>query len=87
MRKTKQFLAILGIFLLVALYLVTLFCAIFDSSKTQSFFAASIFATFIIPVLIWAYTFIYKIVTKNDDALKDLRKKVEEKKKKELSSK
>ena len=79
MKKTKQVLAILGIIILVLLYLSTIFCSVFDNSKKQSFFAASIFATFIIPVLIWTYTFIYKIITKKNDELDDLRKKVEEK--------
>jgi dolichyl-phosphate-mannose--protein O-mannosyl transferase len=66
MKKIKQILAILGVVLLVGLYLVTLLCAILDRSETMGMFKASVFATVVIPVLIWAYTFIYKLVTKKD---------------------
>lgn len=66
MKKIKQILAILGIVLLVGLYIITLVCAITDQSQTMSMFKASVFASIIIPVLIWAYQFIYKLVTKKD---------------------
>ena len=61
MKKGKQILAIIGIILLVVLYLSTLVCAI---TGTMKMFKASIFATFVIPVLIWAYTFLYKLTHK-----------------------
>ena len=64
MKKGKQILAIIGIILLVILYLSTLVCAITDNTGTMKMFKASIFATFVIPVLIWAYTFIYKLTHK-----------------------
>ena len=60
--------AIVGIVLLVGLYVTTLVCAITDNSQSMNMFAASVFATIVIPVLIWAYTFIYKkLVSKKDD--------------------
>lgn len=62
--KGKQILAIIGIILLVVLYLSTLVCAITDNTGTMKMFKASIFATFVIPVLIWAYTFLYKLTHK-----------------------
>ena len=65
MKKTKQILAIAGIILLVLLYLSTLICAIIDRTETMRLFMASIFATVVIPVLIWAYTFIYKLLKNN----------------------
>jgi dolichyl-phosphate-mannose--protein O-mannosyl transferase len=65
MKKIKQILAILGILFLVSLYVITLICAIVDSSKTMDMFMASLYATVVIPVLIWAYTFVYKLVTKD----------------------
>ena len=65
MKKVKQVLAIIGIVLLVLLYLLTLFFAITDNSNTMNAFYASVVATVIIPALIWAYTFIYKLI-KND---------------------
>ncbi|SES00049.1 hypothetical protein [Lachnobacterium bovis] len=87
MKRIKQILAILGIIVLTALYLSTIFCAIFDTSNTQNLFAASIVATFIIPVLIWTYTFVYKIVTKKDNDLDELREQIEEMKKNDSSKK
>ena len=65
MKKVKQILAIVGIVLLVALYLTTLIFAITDNSDTMSMFVASVVATVIIPVLIWSYTFIFKLIKKH----------------------
>lgn len=65
MKKVKQILAIAGIVLLVALYLTTLIFAITDNSDTMSMFVASVVATVIIPVLIWSYTFIFKLIKKH----------------------
>ena len=66
MKKVKQILAIIGIILLVLLYLSTLVCANIDHTETMRLFQASILATVIIPVLLWAYSFIYKLIKKND---------------------
>jgi hypothetical protein len=66
MKKAKQILAIIGALLLVGLYLTTLILAITDNSGTMKAFFASIVATVVIPVLIWAYTLIYRLVTKKD---------------------
>lgn len=65
MKKVKQILAIIGIILLVLLYLSTLVCAIIDHTETMRLFQASILATVIILVLLWAYSFIYKLIKKN----------------------
>lgn len=67
MKKVKRILAIIGVILLIGLYLSTLFCALFAKENLMSLLMASIYATFVIPVLIWAYTFIYKLVKKNDE--------------------
>lgn len=64
MKKIKQVLAIIGVILLVALYLTTLVFAITDNSGTMDLFFASIVATILIPVLLWAYTFIYRLIKK-----------------------
>ena len=67
MKKAKQVLAILGIILLVSLYFITLICAITDNTATMQVFMASVFATVVIPVLIWAYSFIYRLIRKNSE--------------------
>ena len=64
MKKVKQVLAIIGVILLVALYLTTLVYAITDTSGTMDLFFASIVATILIPVLLWAYTFISRLIKK-----------------------
>lgn len=67
MKKTKQILALVGVVLLIGLYISTLFCAFSDSENFMNMLLASIYATVIIPVLLWAYSFIYKLITKHDD--------------------
>ena len=49
---SKQIFAIIGIILLVLLYVVTLFAAIFDSSASHALFATCLLATVAIPLLI-----------------------------------
>lgn len=65
MKKVKRMLAIIGIILLVSLYVITLVLALTDDPNTMAVFRASLYCTFLIPVLIWAYTFIYKLLKNN----------------------
>lgn len=65
MKKAKQILAVLLIVILIGLYITTLVCAIIDNSNTMQLFFASVVATFLIPVLLWAYSFIYRLIKKN----------------------
>ncbi|MEG0961710.1 MAG: hypothetical protein RSD28_01195 [Lachnospiraceae bacterium] len=65
MKKTKQILAIIGIVLLVCLYLTTLLLALLGKDFFQMFMAAMI-STIMIPVLIWTYTFVYKLIKKHN---------------------
>ena len=65
MKKVKQILAIIGIVLLVSLYVITLVLALTDDPNTMTVSRASLYCTFLIPVLIWAYTFIYKLLKNN----------------------
>lgn len=66
MKKTKRILAIIGAVLLVALYGSTLVFAIFDHTKSLGFLKASIACTILLPVLLYAYTIIYKLINKKD---------------------
>lgn len=66
MKKTKRILAIIGAVLLVALYGSTLVFAIFDHTKSLGFLKASIVCTILLPVLLYAYTLIYKLINKKD---------------------
>jgi amino acid transporter len=67
MKKMKQIMAIIVVILLISLYVITLLCAIFDPTQTMSWFRASIFATVVVPVLLWAYLLIYRLVTRRDE--------------------
>lgn len=62
MKKIKQILAILGCILLVGLYVSTLVFALIGSKDTMNLFRASVYATVVVPVLIWAYSFIYRLL-------------------------
>ncbi len=66
-KKVKQILAIIGIVVLVGLYVSTIVCALSSSDNFMNLLMASIYATVIIPVLIWAYSFIYKLLKKDWD--------------------
>ena len=65
MKKVKRILAIIGIVLLVSLYVITIVLALTDDPNTMNAFRASVYCTFLVPVLIWAYTFIYKLLKNN----------------------
>ncbi len=60
---SKQIFSIIGIILLVLLYVVTLFAAIFDSSASHALFATCLLATVAIPLLIWIYTWMFGKLT------------------------
>ena len=65
MKRTRQILAIIGIVILVGLYITTLVLAIVNNEYTKRFFTASIICTVVIPVLIYVYQWLYKLVKKD----------------------
>lgn len=71
MKKVKQILAILGVVLLLGLYVITLIMAVTDNTSTLSMLEASIVATILIPILMWAYSFIYRLLKKYYGSDKD----------------
>lgn len=64
MKKIKRILAIIGCILLISMYVITIVLAITDDPNTMNAFRASIYCTIIVPVLIWAYNFIYRLLKK-----------------------
>lgn len=58
----KRILAMIGVILLVLLYVVTLVCAIINSPWSVQMFKASVAMTIIVPVLIFGYKLIYKVL-------------------------
>ena len=60
MKKIKQILAIIGVIILAGLYISA-------SENFMNMLMTSIYASVIIPVLIWAYSFIYKLIKKDSE--------------------
>lgn len=56
---SKQVVAIIGILLLVALYIVTLIAAFIDQSASSKLFSLCLYGTVTIPLIIWVYTWMY----------------------------
>lgn len=71
MKKAKRIFALIGVFLLVLLYLSTLVFAVLGK-EFMNWLMASIVTTIMLPVLIWAYGFIYRLLkeTKTEDDVK-----------------
>lgn len=67
MKTVRRILAIIGIILLLALYGSTLVFALIGNPDSMLLFRAAVIATIIVPVLIWAYTFIYRLLKGQDD--------------------
>lgn len=66
MKKAKRIAAMIGIILIVSMYLLTFISSFYSTSYTKGLFMASIFSTFVIPVLIYAAMLIYRIMGKSD---------------------
>ncbi|MDD3173316.1 MAG: hypothetical protein PHF63_06600 [Herbinix sp.] len=66
MKKVKQIAAIIGIIFLVSLYIITFISAFFTTKYTNGLFLASLFSTFVIPVMIYGYMLIYKLLSKRN---------------------
>ena len=61
MKKVKRILAMIGVVVLVLLYLSTLVFAMLGEAY-MNWLLAAIVATILVPVLIWAYGFIYRLI-------------------------
>lgn len=60
---SKQVVALAGVVLLIAMYLITLIVAIFDQDSSGRLFQACLVATVAIPLLIWIYIWMYGKLT------------------------
>lgn len=67
MKKLKRIFAIAGVAILLGMYLLAFISAIFATPNAHALFLGSIAATIIIPVFLYAYSLIYKMVYKNDE--------------------
>lgn len=62
MKKTKRILALLGAILLFGMYAATLVFALSGSENAESLLMASIGCTIIVPVLLYAYDLVYRVL-------------------------
>ena len=62
MKKTKRILALIGAILLLLLYVVAFVATVLDHTSDMRYWKAAVAATIIIPVLIWAYSFVYRLL-------------------------
>ena len=69
MKKTaKQIAALLGAGLLLLLYILLLFFAIFDFKGSDVLFRACLIGTIFIPIMLWVYMYLYdRLVKRKDD--------------------
>lgn len=67
MKKGKRILALAGAALLFGMYAVTLLFALTDHSETLDLLKASVACTIIIPVLLYAYSLVYKRTRQDKD--------------------
>lgn len=65
MKKAKRILAVIGVILLALLYLSTLVFALLGKAF-MNWLMAAVAATIMIPVLIWAYGFVYHLIKGED---------------------
>lgn len=72
MKKTRRILAMIGALLLAGLYISTLVFALTDHSKTMGLFKTSVAFTILIPVLLYAYTLVYRVVRKDKPEKRDV---------------
>lgn len=67
MKRAKQILALIGIGVLVLLYGLTLFAAIFDSTATMQYLTAAVAATILLPITLWLFIRMTEIRSKNKE--------------------
>ena len=78
MKKIKQVVAIVMCVLLVGMYVASFGAAIFAKPQAHGLFMASVGMTIMIPLLLYAYTIIYRVihpeVHKEDEMYEDMEK-------------
>ena len=78
MKKIKQVVAIVMCVLLVGMYVASFVAAVFAKPQAHGLFMASVGMTIMIPLLLYAYTIIYRVihpeVHEEDEMYKDMEK-------------
>ena len=66
MKKIKQIAAVVMCVLLVGMYVASFVAAIFAKPQAHGLFMASVGMTIMIPLLLYAYTIIYRVIHPNN---------------------
>lgn len=61
-KRVKQVLAIIGLVIIAGLYITTLVLALVGNENTKGLFMASILCTILVPVLMYIFSWVYKLV-------------------------
>lgn len=61
-KKVKQILAVIGLVIIAGLYITTLVLALVGNENTNGLFMASILCTILVPVLMYIFSWVYKLV-------------------------
>ena len=67
MKNIKQILAILGIVLIVGLNILLVFAAGTASEDGMGMFGGAVVAVVMIPILLWIYLYIFKLMKKRQE--------------------
>lgn len=67
MKNIKQILAILGIVLILGVNLLLVFAAGTASEDNMGMFNAAIVTVILVPVLLWIYLYVYKLIKKRNE--------------------
>lgn len=67
MKKMKRILSLGGAVLLILMYVLTFIFSMIDHPLADALFRASLACSMIIPVLLYAYILVYRLVSKNDE--------------------
>ena len=68
MKKLKRILAILVVCILVGLYISTLVFALIGSPQAINLLKAAVACTILLPILLYGYLLIYRLLKKNDES-------------------
>lgn len=69
MKNLKRLLAGMGVILLAGMYILTFILALTDNSKSGGMLMASLYATVIIPVFLYAFLLVYKWTRHEDEVI------------------
>lgn len=67
MEKLKRILALIGVVVLILCYVMSMITAIMATPEAHNWFIASIGATILVPVVLYAYSVIMRVTQQNQD--------------------